>query len=116
MIADRILQKDTLSYHHRGGNHSYFLLLINCLIIYCFTPRSRIFHLYGEVAIAGVGIKKKCVPDSNGLNPRAFDHVTRADLDYSVLLQQLDIFFFFASTSCSCNSNAETEFSAEREK
>jgi hypothetical protein len=29
---------------------------IDCLIIYGFTSRSRIFHLYGEVAIAGEGL------------------------------------------------------------
>jgi hypothetical protein len=27
------------------------------LIIYCFTSRSRIFHLYGDVTIAGEGLQ-----------------------------------------------------------
>jgi hypothetical protein len=27
----------------------------SCLIIYCFTSRSRIFHLYGDVTITGEG-------------------------------------------------------------
>jgi hypothetical protein len=27
------------------------------LIIYCFTSRSRIFHLYGEVTIGGEGLQ-----------------------------------------------------------
>jgi hypothetical protein len=27
------------------------------MIIYCFTSRSRIFHLYGDVTIAGEGLQ-----------------------------------------------------------
>jgi hypothetical protein len=32
--------------------------MINWLIIYCFTSRSRIFHWYGDVTIAGEGLQK----------------------------------------------------------
>ena len=28
-----------------------------CLFIYCFTSRSRIFHLYGDVTITGEGLQ-----------------------------------------------------------
>jgi hypothetical protein len=31
--------------------------LIDWLVIYCFTSRSRIFHLYGDVTTAGEGLK-----------------------------------------------------------
>jgi hypothetical protein len=31
--------------------------LIDWLIIYCFTSRSRIFHVYGDVKIAGEGLQ-----------------------------------------------------------
>jgi hypothetical protein len=27
------------------------------LLIYCFTSRSRIFHVYGDIIIAGEGLK-----------------------------------------------------------
>ena len=33
------------------------VLLIDWLIIYCFTPSSRIFHLYGDVTITGEGLQ-----------------------------------------------------------
>jgi hypothetical protein len=32
-------------------------MMIDWLIIYCFTSRSRIFHLYGDVTIAGEGLQ-----------------------------------------------------------
>jgi hypothetical protein len=32
-------------------------VMIDWLIIYCFTSRSRIFHLYGDVTIAGEGLQ-----------------------------------------------------------
>jgi hypothetical protein len=31
--------------------------LVGWLVIYCFTSRSRIFHLYGDVTIAGEGLQ-----------------------------------------------------------
>jgi hypothetical protein len=34
-----------------------FQRLISWLVIYGFTSRSRIFHLYGDVTIAGEGLK-----------------------------------------------------------
>jgi hypothetical protein len=36
---------------------SPFVELFDWLIIYCFTSRSRIFHLYGDVTIAGKGLQ-----------------------------------------------------------
>jgi hypothetical protein len=30
---------------------------IDRLIIYCFTPGSRIYHLYGDIIIAGEGLQ-----------------------------------------------------------
>jgi hypothetical protein len=35
------------------NNHSLFV----CLFIHCFTSRSRMFHLYGDVTIAGEGLR-----------------------------------------------------------
>jgi hypothetical protein len=34
-----------------------FYWWIDCLIIYCFTSRLRIFHLYGDVTITGEGLQ-----------------------------------------------------------
>jgi hypothetical protein len=30
---------------------------VGWLVVYCFTSRSRIFHLYGDVTIAGEGLQ-----------------------------------------------------------
>jgi hypothetical protein len=36
------------------------LLVLNYFIIYGFTSRSRIFHLYADVTIAGEGLQMLC--------------------------------------------------------
>jgi hypothetical protein len=42
-------------FNNKGRQHSVFLS--QRLIIYGFTSRSRIFHLYGDVTIAGEGLQ-----------------------------------------------------------
>jgi hypothetical protein len=43
---------------------------IDWLIIYCFTSRSRLFHLHGDVTIAGEGLQKLGLCSAL----RAFEH------------------------------------------
>jgi hypothetical protein len=41
--------------------------LFVCLSIHCFTSRSRMFHLYGDVTIADEGLKFRPVLGAKGL-------------------------------------------------
>ena len=43
---------------HKPVKNCLFSVEIDWLIIYRFTSRSRIFHLYGDITIAGEGLQK----------------------------------------------------------
>jgi hypothetical protein len=83
-------------------HHIYFStlirrILINWLIVYCFMSHSRIFHSYGDVIIAGEGLKKfRPMLGAQGLWAgrdlyRATPAVTR-DPDFPI---SYDLFLYF---------------------
>jgi hypothetical protein len=57
-ITSATMFNDVLNAIAQEGNSEacFFLFLCVCVRVYCFTSRSRIFHLYGDV-IAGEGLQ-----------------------------------------------------------
>jgi hypothetical protein len=49
--------KSPITYHSLDMTHVEFFKSKFKVIIYCFRSRSRIFHLYGDVTIAGEGLQ-----------------------------------------------------------